>query len=175
MSDLINSDSMHDEREPEEQDEHSTWSMMFTMLLMTGGFLFAGGLLIQQTLSATNKDGAPLFQWSQMVEQARAMRARPEVSEPAGEEAAAEPHSQSSTIEEIKKIVSFAPTDSVRWPRLKLTGFGKSTDGAESFAIINGDLVHAGEYTGKVKLVEIRTHDVVVEYKGEQKTLTVQH
>ena len=65
-------------------------------------------------------------------------------------------------------------SDKVRWPKLTLTGFGSGTDQESSFAFINGKKVHLGQrINGKVKLVEIRAHDVVVEYKAEQKTLTV--
>ncbi len=66
------------------------------------------------------------------------------------------------------------PEGSVRWPNLKLIGFGTSTDGKESFAIINNRQYHAGQMiSGKVMLLEIRAHDVVVEYQGETRNLTV--
>ena len=62
----------------------------------------------------------------------------------------------------------------VNWPKLKLTGFGTSADGSGGFAIINNTQVHPGQLINdKVKLVEVREHDVIVEYKGEQKSLTV--
>lgn len=60
------------------------------------------------------------------------------------------------------------------WPRLKLSGFGRSEEDSGNFAIINGKKVHPGQLiTGKVKLVEIRDHDVLVTFKGETKILTI--
>ncbi len=63
---------------------------------------------------------------------------------------------------------------SVRWPKLKVTGFGTSADAEGGFAIINGKHVLVNTFIGEVKLVEIRTHGAVVEYKGEQKILPVE-
>lgn len=68
----------------------------------------------------------------------------------------------------------FSGDGSVRWPKLKLTGFGVGAGGGEDFAIINGQYIHPGQLIdGKAKLVEVREHDVVVEYKGETKALMV--
>lgn len=62
------------------------------------------------------------------------------------------------------------------WPRLKLAGFGKSEDESSNFAIINGKKVHPGQsIAGKVTLVEIRDHDVMVEFKGETRILTIEN
>ena len=62
-------------------------------------------------------------------------------------------------------------TKSARWPKLKLTGFGKSADGKGGFAIINGNQYNIGEPSGKVSLIEIQAHGVLLEYKGEQKVI----
>ena len=61
----------------------------------------------------------------------------------------------------------------VRWPKLKLTGFGSSTDGASGFAIINGQHVIAGQQISKVTVIDIGDQSVMVEFKGEQRTLSV--
>jgi len=62
------------------------------------------------------------------------------------------------------------------WPRLKLAGFGKSEEESGNFAIINGKKIHLGQYVaGKVKLVEIRDHDVIVEFKNERRILTIEN
>lgn len=171
MSDLTNSDPILDDEMEDGQEVHSPWTMVLTMLLLIAAFLFTSALLVQQTLAAKNADGEPIFQLSQIIEKGKELAARPPKPEPAV--AQDEPEEKSSPFVDLKQIVNIQPSETVRWPRLKLTGFGKSTDGSEGFAIINGDLVHPGEYAGKVKLVEIRTHDVVVEYKGEQKMLAV--
>ena len=65
---------------------------------------------------------------------------------------------------------------STPWPRMKLTGFGKSKEESGNFAIINGKKIHPGQnIAGKVHLVEIRNHDVLVEYKGESRILTIEN
>jgi hypothetical protein len=46
-------------------------------------------------------------------------------------------------------------------------------DADGGFAIINEKQILVGNQIGDVTLVEIRTHGVVVELDGEQKTLTV--
>lgn len=65
-------------------------------------------------------------------------------------------------------------SDQVRWPKLKVTGLGSSKGGDGDFAIINGNQMHPGQ-TSKdgVKLIEVRSHDIVVEYMGEQRSLPV--
>lgn len=64
--------------------------------------------------------------------------------------------------------------NSARWPKLKLTGFGTSTDGSGGFAIINNHKYKIGErINGKVTLLDIRKHNVLVEWSGETKILTV--
>jgi hypothetical protein len=72
-------------------------------------------------------------------------------------------------------VKRFFPRDNaeVRWPKLKLTGFGRSADGEGGFGIINEKHVLKGQEISGVKLVEIRAHGVVLEYKGERKTLAV--
>ena len=73
-----------------------------------------------------------------------------------------------------KKNFTKSPRKKVRWPKLKLTAFGKSSDGQSGFAKINGQYVLPGGLIGgKVRLVEIRPHDVVVEYQGETRSLTI--
>ncbi len=62
----------------------------------------------------------------------------------------------------------------IKWPRLKLTGFGSSSDGTDGFAIINGNQVFLNQSMGKVRLIAVHAHDVVVECQGEQKTLTTE-
>ncbi len=171
MSDLIDGSPLPDENGELEQEEHSTWAMFLSILLLIAGFLLASALLIQQTLSANNADGEPIFQLSQLIEKGKEMGSRP-AAEPVAS-ATTTNEANTSALASIKQMVNLPTGETVRWPKLKLTGFGTSTDGAEGFAIINGDLIHPGETTRKVTLVEIRSHDVIVEYKGERKTLTV--
>jgi hypothetical protein len=65
----------------------------------------------------------------------------------------------------------FQKRDEVKWPRLTVTGFGRVNDGTGGFAIINGEQVMLNNFIGDVKLVEVREHDIVVEYQGARKNL----
>ncbi|QBG49182.1 hypothetical protein EGM51_17925 [Verrucomicrobia bacterium S94] len=61
-----------------------------------------------------------------------------------------------------------------RWPKLKLTGHGMRPDGSGAFAIINGHQYQTGQFiNGKVRIIEIRQNDVLVEFSGETNTLIV--
>lgn len=176
MNDSSNIPPKPDDENIDKPETQSQGTMVFTMLLLIAGFLFASILLMKQTLETRTAEGEPVFQPSKLIDKGKSL-----ISRPATVNATATTNTpakqvrkeHSSTLENIKQIVTFQTGDKVRWPRLKLTGFGKSTDDSEGFAIINGDQVHPGEYIRKVKLLEVRTHDVIVEYKGERKTLTV--
>lgn len=172
MSELSNNDPISDEAFTDEQQKHSSLTMLFTMLLMIAGFFFASILLIHQTLLARSPEGKPIFELSALAEKGKALATHPPTGEiPVTKSENARP----SPLESIRNmVINQTSSGKVRWPRLKMTGFGQSADGTEKFAIINNDLVHLGEYAGKVKLVEVRAHDVVVEYKGERKNLTVE-
>ena len=171
MSDLSNNPDMHEEIY-DGQGASSSWSMLFTMLLLIAGLLLASVLMLNHLSKKRAESGEKGLVFSELIATAKALTVRaspPQAAEPA-EASPPEP----STLENLKKIVSSAgSSDKVRWPRLKLTGFGTSTDGLDSFAIINGEQVHPGQIVDKVTVVEVRTRDVLVEYKGEQKILTM--
>jgi hypothetical protein len=153
------------------EEERSSAIMLFTMLILTVGFSFSSMLLMNQSLQVQSAEGTPIFALADMIEKGKSLAARPILAETDMDSGSAV---LSSPIADIKQIVmSQTSSDKIKWPRLRMTGFGISSDGTESFAIINGDLVHPGEFAGKVQLVEVRAHDVVVEYKGERKLLTV--
>lgn len=151
----------------ESNEAPSPWTMLVTMLLLIAGLLLASALMMNHLSKATAESGEMKFGFSELLEKAKALTAQ--VTPPQTEETVSTQSSPSSPLDSLKQIVS---SDKVRWPRLKLTGFGTSADGLESFAIINGDQVHPGQMIGKVNVVEVRTHAVVVEYMGEQKLLT---
>lgn len=63
---------------------------------------------------------------------------------------------------------------SANWPKLKLTGFGSATAGNGGFAIINNHQYRQGDLiNGKVTLIKIRKHDILMEYEGETNTLSM--
>ena len=175
MSDLSNTPEIQEEIY-DGQEASSPWSMLFTMLLLIAGLLLASVLMMNHVNKMKTEPGEKGLGFSELIAKAKAMAVRvppPKTVEPV---AAPAPQNspQTSPLENLKKMVSSAgSSDKVRWPRLKLTGFGTSTDGLESFAIINGEQVHPGQIVDKVTVLEVRMHDVVVEYKGEQKTLTM--
>lgn len=173
MSDLSNTPEIQEDPF-DEQEASSPWTMLFTLLLLIAGLLLASVLMVNHVNKTKAENGETGINFSDLVAKVKGVTAK--VPPPQAEEqAAASPAEQSPTaLQNLKKIVSSAASsDKVRWPRLKLTGFGTSTDGLESFAIINGEQVHPGQIIDKVEVVDVRAHDVIVEYMGERKTLTV--
>ena len=155
----------------DEEEDRSSGMMLFTMLILTAGLSFSSILMMNQSLKVQSAEGTPIFVLADVIEESKSLANRPILKEMEGGSGST---ALSSPIADIKQIViSQTSSDKVKWPKLRMTGFGISSDGSESFAIINGDLVHPGELAGKVQLLEVRAHDVVVEYKGERKLLTV--
>ena len=167
MSDLSTPPEIQDEIY-DGQGAPSPGTMLVTMLLLIAGLLLTSVLMMNYLNKTKAESGEEGFGFSELLAKAKALT----VQVPPAQTMETEP-AQSSPLENLKQMVSnTSSSDKVRWPRLKLTGFGTSTDGLESFAIINGEQVHPGQTVGKVNVVEVRAHDVVVEYKGEQKLLT---
>lgn len=166
MSNLSNTPEIQNEIY-DGREAPSPWTMLITMLLLIAGLLLASVMMMNHLTKTQAETGEQGLGFSELVEKAKAMTVR--VPPPQTEETEPAESPKASPLDNLKQIVS---SDKVRWPRLKLTGFGTSADGLESFAIINGDQVHPGQMVGKVKVVEVRTHAVVVEYMGEQKLLT---
>jgi len=160
---------------PEESDNHeestSSRSLLVTMVLMIAGFILTGTMMMHY---ATKRGGgtagmkSPVFNIAGLMEKGKAYQAHRKESK------AAKPDIQADTQEKSLGKLFSQRREKVRWPKLNLTGFGSTTDGTGGFAIINGDHVHPGQLIGgKVTLKEVRSFDVIVEYMGEQKTLTV--
>ena len=83
---------------------------------------------------------------------------------------AIEPADKNNVIDQLFK----SRGSNVKWPKLKLTGFGTASDGSDGFAIINNQQYHVGQFiNGKARLLEVRKHDVLVELDGKTKTLSV--
>lgn len=172
MTDLSNTPEIEDKVYDGQGGTPSPWTMLFTMLLLIAGLLLASALMMNHMYKTNAESGEKGLDFSELVAKAKAMTDR--APPPESVEPVAAPAPQTSPLESLKKIVSSAgSSDGVRWPRLKLAGFGTSADGLESFAIINGEQVHPGQTVNKVKVVEVRAHDVVVEYMGELKTLAM--
>lgn len=173
MSNLSNTPEIQDEIY-DGQKAPSPWTMLITMLLMIAGLLLASVLMMNHVNKTKGEPGEKDLGFSELFAKAKAMTVRvpPQQTQTVEPVEASTP--QPSPLETLKKMVSSAgSSDKVRWPRLKLTGFGTSTDKMESFAIINGEKVHPGQIVDKVTVVEVSAHNVVVEYKGERQTLTM--
>ena len=171
MSDLSNTPEIQEEMY-DGQEVSAPWSMLVTMLLLIAGLLLASMLMMNHVSKMKTESGEQALGFSELIAKAKAVKIR--VPSQQTVEPAQVPSRQNSPIVDLKKMVSSTgSSEKVRWPKLKLTGFGTSTDGLESFAIINGEHLHPGQLVGKVTVLEVRAHDVIVEYKGAQKILTV--
>ncbi|MEE9367672.1 MAG: general secretion pathway protein GspB [Pontiella sp.] len=173
MSDLSNAPPI-----PEEsviiEESASPWTMVVTMLLLISGFLLASTMMLHYSSPKIGEQGEITevpFNISALIAKGKSYAANLKKPEKA---AAVEPEkiakSEKSTVSKLFGNRS----DTVRWPKLKLAGFGSATEGDGGFAIINGKQIQPGQLIdGKVQLKLIRSHDVVVEYMGETKTLIV--
>lgn len=147
----------------DEQKSASPGVMLTTILLLIGGLLLSSTLLLYNALERKTGEAPKL---KTLIEQPKSQVAGPQETE-----APVEIEAEATKVD-IKKILSVGSAEKeVKWPRLKLTGFGSSAEGG--FAIINGGQVFLHENIGAVKLVEVRAHSVIVECMGERKTLTV--
>ncbi|MCD6337313.1 MAG: hypothetical protein J7M01_03675 [Candidatus Marinimicrobia bacterium] len=74
----------------------------------------------------------------------------------------------------VKKLFNIKHDKKVskNWPKLALTGLGQTK--GQSVAIINGQSVALNEYIEGAKLIAVREKDVVLEYDGERKILSLQ-
>ncbi len=58
------------------------------------------------------------------------------------------------------------------WPELKLTGIAQGGD-RQRVAILNGKMLSAGRRLGEVAVIQVRDSTVIVEYRGERRTLYI--
>jgi hypothetical protein len=173
VSDLSNTPETRDEITDSEKAT-SPWAMLITMLLLIAGLLLTSVLMVDHLNKTKAEPGAKGIGFTELLEKVKSMKVRAPQNQTNPVEPVAAPASQPSPLDNLKKMVSSVnSSEKVRWPRLKLTGFGTSTDKLDSFAIINGEQVHPGQMVDKVMVVEVSAHDVIVEYKGERQTLTL--
>ena len=139
--------------------------MLFTMLLLIATFTLTSAMLLFYAFDRTKSDtGNRAFNLASLMDKEKAAYAD-QFKKPAPETGQDEPGG-------IKERFS-GSAEKVKWPKLELMGFGHSNTGAGGFAIINGKQLLPNQYLGKVKLIEVRNHDVVVECMGERKNLSV--
>jgi hypothetical protein len=170
----LSSESPVSEEQVNIEEPSQRGTMLVTLLLLICGFLMASFMMLHYGFKAKYPEGKAIgLDLDALKEKGKAYATRlkkPEKPEEAPTEQKAATSPDTSGINKL-----FGARDGkVRWPKLKLTGFGSSTDGSGGFAIINGKQVLPGQLIdNKAKLAEIRSQDVVVEYMGETRTLTV--
>ena len=159
------------ENDPAVSKASSPWIMLISMLLLIAVLILSSVMLVHYALGGTEGEaGKPSFSFAGLIEKGKALSVQPE---PKAEQQ--EPESPPVAIDTkpseqgMKRFFS----GDVRWPRLKLSGFGKGSGGKSDFAIINGEKVLVNTPINGVMLVEVLEQGVMVEYKGERKTLTV--
>ncbi len=157
--------------------------MLITMLLLISVLILTSAMLMHYALEGKGgAEGTDKFSFAKLLEKGKsistqlATNQQQEVrqDEPVTAAATPTPTETKSTRFGFNRFFGGGGPKSVRWPKLKLTGFGQSADGEGGFAILGGKHVMEGSEIGGVRVVEIRTHGVVVEYKGEQKTLSLE-
>lgn len=154
--------------------QSSPWVMIITMLLLISGFMLTSVMLLYYAMDGKSEDGQQsAFSLGKLLEKGKTWTAEASAAraEDRNEKEASATDSQESVV---SKFFGNKDDGPIRWPKLKLTGFGRSADEEGAFAIINGKHVLVNSYLGDVKLLEIRTHGAVVEYRGEQRLLTVE-
>jgi len=158
--------------------------MFTTILLLIGGLLLTSAMLIHYGLKGTDENGESISGLTRFVKMTQGGSAKntanPETQIPTSPSFSTEPPTNTPPIPvkssgfSFKSLFSKESSDSVRWPRLELNGFGLPSRGEVGFAILNGQHVVEGSTIKGVVLKEILAHGVVVEYKGETKTLIVE-
>lgn len=73
----------------------------------------------------------------------------------------AEPPVAAESVMKIKKA----------WPELKLTGIAQGD--RQRLAILNDKMLSAGRKIGDVTIIQVRDNNIIVEYRGERRTLYI--
>ena len=145
----------------------SSRSMLITIVLLISSLVLTSAMMLHYAAGTPESDDMEAEQEaSPSLKAFSELFARKETTNAA---AATDPDSRSP----INRLFG-GDTDSVRWPKLELTGFGRAADRTESFAIINRKQYYPGQLINdKVALIDILGHGVVVAYMGETNTITV--
>ena len=160
-----------DKDEPSDASSSSR-AMLMTMLLLIAGLILSSAMMLHYAFEGEEGSGGiglagPEEADSTWTGDSDGSPGKDAASAPADGPAYAPAESA------VSRFFSARDDGTVKWPKLKLTGFGKSKDKEDSFAIINGQHVTVSNYINDVQLVEIRAHGAVVEYRGERRVITV--
>jgi len=155
----------------------SPWVVLISMLLLISLLVLSSAMLVHYAMDG--KGGTireSIFEFAKLMEKRTESSARPgQIEEQQKTESGnVAPAASKPADSTIKRFFSGRGNGTIRWPKLKLSGFGIPSNGEVGFAIINGKHVVAGSTVNGATLVEILGHGVLVEYKGETKTLIVE-
>ncbi len=154
----------------------SPWVMLISMLLLISVLILSSAMLMHYALGEKEREAnGSAFSFTKLLEKGKALAARPapKAEEQPIKEETVVAEGPNSSKQGIKRFFPRESQSAVRWPKLKLTGFGKGSGNQSDFAIINGEQILVGSRIDGVILVEILNQGVVVEHKGERKILTV--
>ena len=163
------------ENDNTESKATSPWVMFISMLLLISVLILSSVMLVHYAMGGKDgKTDRSVFSFAALMEKGKALAAQPE-PKAESQQHEDQPVATNSNPSEsgMRRFFSGDSSGSVRWPTLSLSGFGKGRAGQSDFAIINGEQVLVNSSVEGVMLIEILSQGVVVEYKGEQKTLTV--
>ena len=174
MTELSNENTLP-ETDLEQDNSKSPWTMLMTMILLSAGLLLSGAMLLNRAQGKMKSAGAPGTGLSAFLNNGKTLLSEAKSRAAQQKESDLQTGNTTGDLSRDEGVSRFfqRPAGSVRWPKLKLTGFGSSTDGASGFAIINGQHVIAGQQISKVTVIDIGAQSVIVEFKGEQRTLSV--
>ena len=150
-----------------EKPRQSPWLMLISLVLLISGLLLTSFLMLFYAWQHTGQSTMKSFDFSALMKRNTTSAPQTAEAQPV------QPVAADQNAQPNKALFTKSNGDNVKWPRLKLSGFGTSSDGKSGFAIINGNQVLQGETLGKVTLLEVHAHAVVVEYMGVHKALTM--
>lgn len=153
-----------------EKKHTSPWVMLTTFMLLITGLLLTSFMLLYYAWEHTDRMGLESFNFSKIL---NTVNQQPAANPSADPELMPQVAAPAQKEKNGKSIFPSTNSTKVKWPNIKLSGFGTSSDGSGGFAIINGEQVLQGGSAGKITLLEVHAHAIVVEYMGDQKTLTM--
>ena len=171
MANLKTNPAIHNDESDNEQTT-SQKAMLTTTFLLISGLILTSVMLILYGFDNPKNQKSPeqIQAWEQFKLQLTELK-----SEKKTDTTAPSPDALDSSIKSsepsIKNWLSKISSGNVRWPNLQLTGFSK---GKITSAIINNKQVMEGGVIKGAKVLEIQEYGVLMEYKGETKTLSVE-
>ena len=151
--------------------------MVVSMLLLISGLILSSAMLMHYAMDG--KEGTDkefTFDFAKLMEKGKEFSAKAQTARKQASTENAPPAAMDSTSGDsiFRKFFSRGEGGTVRWPKLKLTGFGTPSSGEAGFAIINGKYIVVGSTVNGATLVKILDYGVLLEYKGERKTIAVE-